>query len=155
MQKRERTARESALAMLERCDRTEQEIRRKLGEKGYGADEIEEAVSFLKEYRYVNDAEYAARYTRVYSARKSLRRIRYDLERKGIARAILDAVLAESDVDEDAQIRAFLLKKGCQPGEPMDPAACRKLTGALMRKGFSYESIRRVMDRTFSFLDTL
>ncbi|MCI6886214.1 MAG: recombination regulator RecX [Lachnospiraceae bacterium] len=143
----DQTARESALTMLERSDRTEKEIRQKLHEKGYEAEAIDEAVAFLKEYRYVNDAEYAAKYTRVYSTRKSIRQIRCELERRGVARAVIDEALTENDVDEEAQIRTLLLKKGYQPGERMEAAAYRKLTGALTRKGFSYEAIRRVTDR--------
>lgn len=142
-----KSAREAALAILERSDRTEKEVRQKLHDKGYEPEEIEETVSFLKEYRYVNDAEYARKYTRVVSSRKSVRQIRCDLERKGVDRDQIDDALDEIEVDEEAQIRAYLLKKGYQPGERMEAAAYRKLTGALGRKGFSYEAIRRVTDR--------
>lgn len=143
----DRSAREAALAILERSDRTEKEVRQKLHDKGYEPEEIEEAVSFLKEYRYVNDAEYARKYTRVVSSRKSVRQICCDLERKGVDRDLIDDALDEIKVDEEAQIRAYLLKKGHQPGERMEAAAWRKLAGALGRKGFSYEAIRHATGR--------
>ena len=47
-----RTVRECAFALLEYRDRTEFELSRKLCERGYGADEIEKTVIFLKECRY-------------------------------------------------------------------------------------------------------
>ena len=56
-----RSARESALALLEYRDRTEQELRQKLLDREYSKDEIEETVRFLREYRYLDDEAYAMR----------------------------------------------------------------------------------------------
>ncbi len=139
-----RTVRECALALLEFRDRTEQELIRKLRERGYNPDEIEETVLFLKEYRYLDDEAYAGRYIRSCAARKSRRQIRADLERKGISREVIDLQLQEKDVDEDSQIRKFLEKKGYEPGKRMESAEYRRLMGALGRRGFSGEAIRRV-----------
>ena len=49
--KKERPAKDCALFMLERSDRTAQELRKKLKEKGYLPEEIDDALSFLEEYR--------------------------------------------------------------------------------------------------------
>ncbi len=100
-------------------------MRNKLKEREYEPQEIEEALSFLKEYRYIDDADYAERYIRVCSCRKSTRQIRYDLERKGVGRDVIEQYLEEVPVDEEGQIRAYLLKKGCTPGERLDAAAYR------------------------------
>lgn len=148
--KKSKTARECALSLLEYRDRTEKEMRQKLQEREYEPQEIEEALSFLKEYRYINDADYAEKYIRVYSSRKSIRQIRCDLERKGVARELIAQQLEDDPVDEEGQIRSYLLKKGYIPGERMEPAAYRKLTSALCRRGFSYDAIRRVTDRMCS-----
>lgn len=145
--KKSRTARECALTLLEYRDRTEKEMRQKLQEREYEPQEIEETLSFLKEYRYINDAEYAEKYIRVYSSRKSTRQIRCDLERKGVARELITQRLEEAPVDEEGQIRTYLLKKGYVPGERMEPATYRKLTAALCRRGFSYDAIRRATAR--------
>lgn len=142
-----KSARECALFLLEYQDRTESDMRRKLLEREYKETEIEEALTFLKAYGYINDADYAARYIRVSSSRKSVRQIRYDLEKRGVSRQIIEECLMDTPVDEDGQIQAFLLKKGYGSEHTVDWAACGKLTGALVRKGFSYESIQRVMDR--------
>lgn len=145
--KQRKSARECALTMLERYDRTEMEMRKKLKEREYTPEEIEETISFLKEYRYVNDAEYADRYIRVCSLKKSIRQIRCDLERKGVAKELIAERLGENQVDEEEQVRRLLIKKGYRPGERMDPDQYRKLMGSLCRKGFSFEVIRRVTDR--------
>ena len=141
-----RTVRECALALLEFRDRTERELRRKLKEREYSTEEIDETVLFLKEYRYLDDAAYAGRYIRTCAARKSRWQIRADLERKGVSREIIDLQLQEEYVDEDSQIRKLLEKKGYEPGKSMEPAEYRRLMGALGRRGFSGEAIRRVME---------
>jgi regulatory protein len=142
-----KTTREYALAMLERSDRTEQQIRQKLQEKECPADEIDETVAFLKEYHYIDDAEYARRYVRASSSRKSRRRIRSDLEQRGVARTLIAEALEEQPVDEESQIRSILIKKKFQPDERMEPDEYRRLMNALARKGFSYDNIHRVMGR--------
>ena len=141
-----RTVRECALALLEFRDRTERELRQKVKEREYSAGEVEETVLFLKEYRYLDDAAYAERYIRTCAARKSRRQIRADLERKGVSREIIDLQLQEEYVDEDSQIRKLLEKKGYEPGKSMEHAEYRRLMGALGRRGFSGEAIRRVME---------
>lgn len=142
-----RSTREQALCLLEYADRTEQQLRQKLKEKDCPEDEIEETISFLKEYRYIDDAEYAKRYVRACSYRKSVRQIRADLEQKGIGREEVTRALQENPVEEEKQIQQLLKKRGYCPGERMEDTSYRKMMGALARKGFSYDIIHRVMDR--------
>ena len=142
-----RTVRECALALLEFRDRTERELRRKLKEREYSAEEIDETVLFLKEYRYLNDEAYAGRYIRSCAARKSRRQIRADLERKGVSREVIDLQLQEEEVDEESQIRKLLQKKGYEPGKCLEASEYRRIMGALGRRGFSGEAIRRVTER--------
>ena len=85
-----RSARESALALLEYRDRTEQELRQKLLDREYSKDEI---VRFLREYRYLDDEAYAMRFIRSQSGKKSARQIRAVLERKGVSREIIASCL--------------------------------------------------------------
>ncbi len=144
--KKKKTVRDCALSLLEYRDRTEAELRKKLAEREYEASEIDEALDFLKEYHYVDDAEYTRRYIRAASSRKSIRRICQDLQMKGVEREILDLCLEEADVDEDTLIRACLQKKGYRAGEQMDTDLCRKVMASLVRKGFSFDAIRRVMN---------
>lgn len=141
-----RTVRECALALLEFRDRTERELRQKLKEREYSAEEINETVLFLKKYRYLDDEAYADRYIRSCAARKSRRQIRADLERKGVSREIIDLQLQEKTVDEDSQIRKLLQKKGYVPGKRLEPAEYRRIMGALGRRGFSGEAIRKAME---------
>lgn len=141
-----KTVRDCALSLLEYRDRTEQELSRKLAERGYEPEEIQEVLSFLKEYHYVDDEAYTRRYIRAASSRKSIRQIRQDLMQKGVDRETLDVGFEEAAVDEEELIRSLLRKKGYQPGERMEEAAYRKMMASLSRKGFSFDAVRRAMD---------
>ena len=145
-EKKRRSARDQALSLLEYADRTERELVQKLRERGYAWEEIQDAVAFLLEYRYLDDQAYAQRYVRARSARKSCRQLQAELEQKGIARELIETALEEETVDEEGQIRRFLEKKGCRPGEALEPQMLRRITAALARKGFSYDQIRSVME---------
>ncbi len=140
-----KTARESALSLLEYADRTEQQLRQKLKERQYPEDEIQETLLFLKEYHFLDDAAYAKRYVRSVASKKSVRQIVAALEQRGVARELIEAALEEEPVDEEGQICAFLQKKGYIPGERMEPAQYRRIMAGLARRGFSYDGIRRVM----------
>lgn len=142
-----RSARDCALFLLEYAGRTEQELRRKLAEREYSPEEIEETVAFLLEYHYLDDEAYARSYIRTRSLRKSSRRLRAELEQKGISRDVIEASIQENPVDEEAQIRAFLTKKGYCPETREDAGQYRRIIAALSRKGFSYEKIRSEMAR--------
>ena len=135
-----RSARECALSLLEHRDRTELEMRRKLREREYGQEEIEDTITFLKDYHYLDDEAYARRYVRTASLGKSIRQIRQNLQSKGIGRDILDLCL-----DEEEAVRRFLRKKGYVSGADEVTEKAGKLAAALGRRGFSYETIRRVM----------
>lgn len=141
----ERSARECALFLLEYAGRTEQEMRQKLAERDYPLEEIEAAVAFLLEYHYLDDEAYARSYISSRSLRKSRRRLRAELEQKGVSKEVIEESLRENPVDEEAQIRAFLTKKGYCPETHDDSGQYRRIVAALSRRGFSYDAIRRVM----------
>lgn len=141
--------RDCALSLLERSDKTAWEMRKKLGEREYQPEEIEETMAFLEEYHYVDDREYVRKYIRTYSSRKSIRRIRAELEQKGVDGELINAGILDLPVDEEAQIVQWLRKKGYEPGEPIEWAQYRRLTAALGRRGYSYEMIRRAAEQMY------
>lgn len=137
-------ARERVLYLLKDSDKTEQELRDKLKRGGYPSKAIEEAIAFTKKYHYVDDRSYGERYIESCSRRKSRNCIKYDLLQKGLDRDSVRELLDEAEVDEEGQIRRFLQKKRYVPSET-DVKEKNKLRMSLARKGFSYETITRVM----------
>ena len=55
-------AKKRAMHLLEKMDRTEQQLRKKLLESEYPEDLAEEAIAYVKRFHYVDDARYADSY---------------------------------------------------------------------------------------------
>lgn len=130
--------------LLKSSDKTEQELRQKLKEGFYPREAIDHAIDFLKRYSYIDDDAYGRRYVEYQSSRKSKRQIQYELQRKGLSKEAVSDILEEHPVDEEAQIRNYIRKKRLEP-ENMTPEERRKVMGALGRKGFSFETVNRVL----------
>ncbi|MCD8122637.1 MAG: RecX family transcriptional regulator [Clostridiales bacterium] len=140
------SVRACALFLLEYRDRTEAELRRKLCEREYGEEEIEEAISWLKSCRYLDDERYSHRYIESHIRSRSVRQICAELARRGVSRTVISCCMEEVEVDEGAQIRAFLEKKGFLPGMPVSREDRQRIVAALMRRGYPPEAICRTMD---------
>lgn len=132
------------MKLLERMDRTEKNLRKKLKEKEFSEEEIDDAVAYVKSYHYLDDERYAKTYVRYHETAKSVTRLRQDLCQKGVDRETIDRVL-ERDYqgDEEAQIRLLLAKKNYDPG--MEPREKQRIYGFLLRRGFPSSKILRVM----------
>lgn len=138
-----RRARERALYLLKFSARTEAELKRKLRAGFYPERAIEEAVEFLKTYRYLDDTEYAGNYIEVYGRHKSSAELKAALLKKGVDKACIEQLLRERPPDEETQIRNLLAKRRYSPDSSIGEK--QKTMGFLLRKGFSYEKIRRVI----------
>ena len=68
-------AKNQALRFLEVMDRTESELRKKLKDKDYSDDEVNEAIDFVKSYNYINDERYARIYIESSRNKKSRKKI--------------------------------------------------------------------------------
>lgn len=137
-------ARERCLYLLKARDRTEQEIRRKLKKGWYPQEAIENAVEFLKEYRFVDDEKYCRGYIRAYGGKKSRKQLEFELRNKGLSRETIADFMEENPVDEESQILKYLRKKGYER-DTTPPREKAKIASALARKGFSFDEIYRVM----------
>ncbi len=95
-------ARQYALKLLDRQSYTESAIRRKLKDHGASNDVIEKTISFLLEYRYLDDEDYARRYlsAALHSGKSGLNKIRNDLLVKGIAKDLIETIISELDGEE-------------------------------------------------------
>ena len=134
-------ARHRALYILERSDRTEQELRAKL-ERSYKPEAVEDAVAYVKKYHYLDDMRYAVNYLNSRGRVKSRRQVEQELlYKKGISKEILEEARLEAEPqDEREQIRRWMEKKQIQP-ETASQEELRKFYLFLMRRGFRSEDI--------------
>lgn len=141
-------ARERAVYWLKCSARTEEELRRKLRDNSYPPAAVDYVIDLLKQYRYIDDEEYARNFIEVHASGKSRAELAALLSRKGISRECVSGLMEENPVDEEAQIRRILEKRRFRP-EEADQKETARQTAYLMRKGFSYDTVRRVLSETF------
>lgn len=141
----EAKAREKALRLLTMRDHSAAELRRKLG-RTLSEGAVESAVGRMEELGLIDDGRFAARYAAELVNRRKFgrRRVIYELLRRGIdretAERVVDAVAA--DPVEDAR---ELLRQKFPRGLP-DEAARRRAVGALQRRGYEWDEIRRALE---------
>lgn len=137
-----------ALFLLEKMDRTEYQLREKLKASDYPTCCIDDAISYVKNYHYLDDERYAETYTRYKKEKMSRQQIKQKLIMKGISKdTISDVIEKEYDVDETIQIQSILEKKRYS-SEDCNDKEFRRLYNYLLRRGFRSNDILKEMKYT-------
>ena len=139
----DRKAKQDALLILQRMDRTETELRRKLKEKGYPVQSQDCAIAYMKSYHYIDDERYARNYIERNQKRKGRRLICMELEQKGVDRQIIESCMAENNM-EDAEWNAIisLIEKKTKGVIPQNEKEEQRLYAYCCRKGFSFHTVK-------------
>ena len=140
-------AKKRALHLLARMDRTEAQLRQKLRQGYYTEEAIEEAVSYVKGLRYLDDARYARNFVRCQKGQKSQGNMRMALLSKGIPRKLAEQALEEECGQETEQelILRWVEKKHYSK-ETADRKEKQRMYQFLLRKGFRSNEILHVLD---------
>ena len=134
-----------AMHLLEKMDMTEKKLRDKLLQGEYPESAINEAISYVKKFHYLDDSRYAANYVQSYQNVRSQKRIRMDLISKGVAKETIEQSLAHMyEADEREMISKLLKKKGYHL-DTADTAEKRKIYAFLVRRGFRSEDVLHAM----------
>ena len=142
---------DKALTHVSATAKTEKEIRDFLNKKGYLPAVCDYVIEKMKDYRFVNDSEYAQSYVSYAGAKKGSRLIKLELQAKGIAET--DAEHALSALDEQTQIRsATAILQKYMRGKTADRETLAKAFRYLMSKGYEYEIARSAL-RAFGDTD--
>ena len=144
-----RRAKLRCMNLLKSRSYTRRQLEDKLRAGSYPEAVIEEALSYVESFGYVDDAAYARSYAEDQIGKKSVRRIMQELQQKGVERSLAEEALAfvqerDGAQDEEKMIRRLMEKKHFS-AEEADASEKRRMQAFLMRKGFSAESIRRAM----------
>lgn len=145
-------AKQRALDILKRSDKSETMLRRKLRDSHFCDCAIEAAVCYINSYNYLDDERYARNFYCANCDRKSYREIVMLLKNNGIEADVLEralaAVTAETDAleAEAAAVKKLLTKKGFDTEALHDYREKCKIMQSLYRKGFSEEAIRRAIN---------
>ena len=127
------------------------ELTDKLSRKGIDPDTAEETADWLESLGAVDDAAYAGVIARHYAASGyGPGRVRQELQKRGVSRELWDDALSQLPDSADA-IDRFLQKK--LSGRTPDRATLKKLSDALLRRGFSWSDIRPALNRLGEEID--
>lgn len=158
---------EYAVQALARRMRTVAELRRLMrtrvepGEPGEA--KIAAVIARLQSQRYLDDRSFAADYARLRqeNSRFGKRRVRQDLQVKGVESALISETLdaAYENVDEEALARRHLERKGVR--QPTNDKEAARVMRMLVRAGFSTSTIYKILrqwnasEETLTALDNL
>ena len=138
-------AKKKALHLLERMDRTEQQLREKLKQGGYPQACIDLALEYVRSFHYVDDYRYACTYINYRQDRMSRYQLKVKLYGKGIPGELIDRALEECyEGDEQEQIIRLLEKKKFD-AQNSDPKEFTRVYQYLMRRGFRSNDVLRAM----------
>ena len=134
--------------LLNDMDRTESQLRTKLRQSCYTEDVVEAALAYVKSFGYIDDLDYAKRYIQNRQNQKSKRELYAQLVGKGIERELIELAMEECYTGEDDEIEAIrrLAAKRKYHFRDATREEQQKQTAYFMRKGFSYENIRRALE---------
>jgi len=140
----------TALRLLARQGRTEAELGRRLGEKGFSAEQTAATVTRCRDLGYVDDARYARERAGALlrSGRAAGCRIEIDLRRRGIDSEIIAAALAVAvaETDAGAVLRDQLLRR--YPDfvfATAPPQEKRRVVDFFLRRGFPYPLVLSIL----------
>lgn len=142
-------AKEKALKLLAVRPRSEKELRQKLLQKGFAGKIVFEVISDLKKVDLINDEKFAESWASARLANKPMGRylLKQELFRKGIKKELIEEVIEKSFEDEkEIELAKKLLDKRKKLFKNLeDRKVQKKLADFLLRRGFSYDIVNKVM----------
>ena len=134
---------DKGVSLLTDSEKCAEDIRLKLRMKSFPDYAIEEAISLLYEYNYLNDERFAEAFVRTYMNQKSKSMIIKELGMRHVnvpsLSEIIDRVYDEEDMTEDKAIDRLM--KRFEGQDMSDDKTRRRAAALLIRHGFSFEQI--------------
>lgn len=138
----------ASLNFLAYRPRSEGEIRRKLQQGKYPEATIEQVIAKLRDWRYVDDEDFARRWIENRSTHRprGSRLLAQELKAKGIDAGTMHEALEDAGLDEAADALVIARQRWRQL-QNLEPAVReRRLSGFLARRGYGFDVIRPTLD---------
>lgn len=136
--------RERAVELLSRRQYSHAEIQKKLIDKGEDEDTARYCADWLEEHGLINDESYAEAVARHYAAKGyGAGRVRAELSRRGISRELWDGAV-DAMPEDTSKIDRFIASR---LSDTNDRDEVRRVSQALMRRGYSWDDIRDALER--------
>ena len=145
------SAKAAAADMIGSRALSKKELTRRLVKKGSDEADAQAAADWLEDIGAVDDAGYAAALARHYGGKGyGPARVREELRRRGVDRSLWDEALEE--LPEAAEGLDQLIRKKCR-GELSDPREKKRVSDALLRRGFAWSDVKAAMGRYTEMLE--
>lgn len=139
------SARSRALRMLGHRPMSRKEVTDRLKQKGTAENTADNTADWLESIGALNDEEYARQIVRHYSAKGyGAGRIKDEFYKRGVPRELWDDALADIPDSGDTVYKLLLSK--IKSEEP-DRDEITKAANALYRRGFSWDEIKRAVNK--------
>lgn len=122
--------------------KTEKQLKEYLSKKGFSKSAIEQVIDKLKEYKIIDDSEYAKAFIRS-NANNSKLRLKKKLSQSGVDKKFIEQELENVDELESC----FNSAKKFFKSKDINKDSCEKLTRRLSYQGYSWETIKRVLNK--------
>lgn len=143
-----REAKLKAMRLLTARDYTECGLRAKLAYAGFGQEEVDQALEYVKSFGYVDDLRYAINYARCSVGVRSRRETERKLIEKGVSSDFIAKALMEEYSEDDAEddLIRHLIHKKCRDLSALDYSARQKMLAYMFNKGFKTDRVNRILD---------
>lgn len=139
------SAKERAVRIVSAASISKKELEKRLIQKGEKEEDAKQAVMWLEDLKLLDDKQVAQQIVRNGLSRGyGASRIRQMLYEKRIPKELWEEALSDLPPQDDA-IDTFLQRRF--HGRKPDRAECKRATDALLRRGHSWNDIRRALER--------
>ncbi len=146
--KKQSDALKIALKFLSLRDRTEAELREKLQRKGFEEKEIADAIEYLKQKGFIDDEKFIQRAEKIAEDRLlGEMGLRMYFMRKGIDKEKLENL---PNIDEFSIAQRLIQRKQYLLKDASPDKKRAKITGFLLRRGFSWDTINKCLNEIFN-----
>jgi regulatory protein len=144
---------DNAVKFISYRSRTESEIRRKLSEKGFSDQDIDKVLQRLRSNGLVADEQFARSWVESRSAvhPRSKRLMAMELRQKGVSNSDIDKALEGTEDDDELAYQAAVQYAHRLAKLDWDKFR-ERLSGYLLRRGFTYGTIAPLVRRVWSEL---
>ena len=115
---------------------------KRLLEKGYALEEVNETLKFLEEYNFINDESYTKAFINDRTKTQGKQKIKYALKNKGVSDEIIEEELSKLDMEkekENANILALKKYNILIKRESDKYKLKEKIIRFLISRGYNYE----------------
>ncbi len=135
---------DKALSFITKSKKTQRQVKEHLYSKGYTEQTVESVIEKMKDYRFLDDSDYALVYAKSYSKNKGKRLIEMELKRKGVSDDDMTEALENIGDQTDS---AVAIAEKYLKNKQKDKTNLLKCYKYLLSKGFEYDVAKSAVDR--------